>query len=349
MNYRENLERTIHFEKPEWIPMVFHINPACWNYYDKNVLNELIVSHPFLFSEADRQRLKETKLMPIEQAGKPFIDSWGCVWQTTENGFHGTVILHPLENWEALEKLVSPDAKIDSGRGPINWHQVAENFKIAKNNDKFAIGELLHGHTFLTLADLRGYENLVFDMADNNANLWKIIEMIETFNQQIVREYIKAGAELIKYPEDLGMQVGPMISPSYFRKYIKPSYQRIMSLAREADCIVHMHSDGDIRDLINDMIDCGIDIINLQDIVNGIDWIRTKLKGNICIELDIDRQSITKFGTPDEIDKFILEEVKALGSKNGGLMMVYGLYPGIPVENVKSLMNAMTKYAAYYS
>ena len=30
-------------------------------------------------------------------------------------------------------------------------------------------------------------------------------------------------------------------------------------------------------------------------------------------------------------------------------MMIYGLYPGVPLENVKALMGAMEKYAFYYS
>lgn len=30
-------------------------------------------------------------------------------------------------------------------------------------------------------------------------------------------------------------------------------------------------------------------------------------------------------------------------------MMIYGLYPGVPVKNIKALMDAMEKYAGYYS
>ena len=30
-------------------------------------------------------------------------------------------------------------------------------------------------------------------------------------------------------------------------------------------------------------------------------------------------------------------------------MMIYGLYPGVPLENVRALMDAMEKYAAYYA
>jgi hypothetical protein len=41
--------------------------------------------------------------------------------------------------------------------------------------------------------------------------------------------------------------------------------------------------------------------------------------------------------------------VEKLGSAQGGLMMIYGLYPGVPLPNVKALMDAMEKYATFYS
>ncbi|MHC4546291.1 MAG: hypothetical protein ACYSYL_17560, partial [Planctomycetota bacterium] len=73
------------------------------------------------------------------------------------------------------------------------------------------------------------------------------------------------------------------------------------------------------------------------------------LKGRVCIDIDIDRQQITPFGSPGQIEKLIRQEVEKLGSREGGLMMIYGLYPGIPLENVKAIMDAMERYAGYYS
>jgi len=186
-------------------------------------------------------------------------------------------------------------------------------------------------------------------MADDEPNLKKLISMVEKFNMYIVQKYLDLGVDIIYYPEDLGMQNGPMISPAHFRKYIKPSYQRLMTPARNKDSIVHMHSDGYLHDLIDDIIDGGVDVINLQDLVNGIDWIACKFSGKLCVELDIDRQFITYKGTPEQINSLIREEVQKIGSKHGGLMMVYGLYPGVPLENVKALMDVMEKYAFYYS
>ena len=83
-------------------------------------------------------------------------------------------------------------------------------------------------------------------------------------------------------------------------------------------------------------------------LVNGIDWIKRRFAGKICIDLDIDRQSVTRFGTPQQVDDLIREEVSKLGSKSGGLTMIYGLYPGIPLENVTALMDAMEKYMGYF-
>ena len=113
--------------------------------------------------------------------------------------------------------------------------------------------------------------------------------------------------------------------------------------------MIHMHSDGDIRTLVPYLLKSGVQVINLQDLVNGIGWIKQNLKDKVCIDLDIDRQRITPYGTKQDIDNLILEEVKELGSSRGGLMMIYGLYPGIPLENIKALMDAMERYAFYYN
>ncbi|GAI52754.1 unnamed protein product, partial [marine sediment metagenome] len=169
----------------------------------------------------------------------------------------------------------------------------------------------------------------------------RLIDMVETFNMGIVQRYLDLGSEMICYPEDLGMQRGPMLSPEHFRTYIKPIYEHLMAPAHKANCLVHMHSDGNVRDLVDDLIVGGVDALNLQDLVNDIDWIASNLKGRVCIDLDIDRQQITRFGSPQQIDDLIRQEVEKLGSPEGGLMMIYGLYPGVPIENVKALMDAM--------
>ncbi|RKX83683.1 MAG: hypothetical protein DRP70_14425 [Spirochaetes bacterium] len=196
------------------------------------------------------------------------------------------------------------------------------------------------------MIDIHGYENSILDMADEKPEILQLLDMITEFNLGLVNRYIKkVGVEFLGYAEDLGMEIGPMLSPSMFRKYILPAYKQILKPAADAGIITHMHSDGDLKTLHTDLLSLNLHILNLQDLVNGIDWIRDNLKGKICIDLDIDRQKITVNGTPAEIHELIDYEISQLNDPAGGLTMIYGLYPGVPVENITALMDAMEEHA----
>ena len=350
MRNRENTLRAARFETPERIPMVFHINAACWHHYPQEALQDLMAAHPLLFPGfVPKPDGVQPKFGAGSKAGEPYTDPWGCVWETADDGIAGTVTHHPLADWSAFESFAAPSPGAVIGHHPADWSKTAESLRRVKEDGGLPKGSLAHGHTFLLLADLRGYQNLIFDMADEDPRFLRLLRTVEDVNMAAVRRFVELGVEWMEYPEDLGMQVGPMLSPEHFVKYIKPSYQRLMAPAREAGCVIHMHSDGDIRTLVDDLVDGGVDVVNLQDLVNGIDWIKDRLAGRVCIDLDVDRQRITRFGTPREIDALIREEVEKLGSRRGGLMMIHGLYPGTPLANVKALMDAMEKYATYYS
>ena len=264
MTAGENLKRAIRFERPEYIPVEFHINPACWNHYPHDALQELMVEHPLLFPGYEPVKTVEPDFAPVQLKDHPYTDAWGCVWQTLEDGITGSVHQHPLADWAAFDNYIAPDPEVTNGLVPIDWAQEAKRLQAAKSAGNLSMAFLRHGHTFLQLVDIRGYENLMFDMIDEEPRLMQLIEMLEEFNLALIRRYIELGADFIAYPEDLGMQVGPMLSPDHFRKYIKPSYQRLMQPAREKGLILHMHSDGDIKSLVDDIIEGGVEALNLQ-------------------------------------------------------------------------------------
>lgn len=296
MTKRENYLRMVRFERPDYIPMCYAINPSCWDAYPQEQLLDLMEAHPFLFPDFKR-----------------------------------------------------PSVPLDIVYPPIDWEQERRSILNARKQDDLVFRGLRHGHTFLQLCDIRGYENLLFDMMDEAPLLPELIDLVEQFNLGLIKRYCALGVDVMGYAEDLGMQHGPMLSPEQFSRYILPSYRRLIAPARKSGAVIHMHSDGDIRLLLEQILSVGVDIINLQDLVNGIDWIKTHLAGRCCIELDIDRQSVTVNGTPEDIDRLILNEIRTLGTRQGGLCMIYGLYPGTPIENAAAVMDAMEKYAFYFS
>jgi uroporphyrinogen decarboxylase len=351
MTNRENFLRAYTFRRPERIPIIVAVNTGCWKYCEPTQLEHLMLSHPYLFPDFQKGLIdpKNLPLSPLTTAGVPFVDSWGCTWETTIDGIIGTVTKNPLDDWSKLDSFVPPDPQFKTHISDIDWNKVREDCRKTREQGRLIRASLWHGFFFMTLEYLRGFENLLFDMCDSDPRLDKLIAMVESFCAGLVSRTTDCGVEILEYPEDLGTQTSSLISPELFRKYVVPSYRRLMAPAKEAGALVHMHSDGYIMNIVDDILDCGVDIINPQDLVNGIDNIRDHLKGRVAIELDIDRQSVTRFGTPKDIDDHIRECVVKLGDPQGGLSLVYGIYPGIPIENIAAVMDALEKYSLFYS
>ena len=346
---RDTLLRTIRFERPDYIPMTFHINAACWDHYDQDALQQLMAEHPCLFPNFQPAPTPLTVEYDANaRADAPYTDDFGCEWHTTMNGIVGSVLRHPLADMEKYPAYQLPDPEHSNGLGSMDWVAFEAEVARQKAAGEMTYGDLRHGHTFQQMCDIRGYMETLMDLSDGEEDTLDLLERLCQFNLAQIHHFLKADVDMVRIPEDLGMQTGPMISPVLFRQYIKPLYQRMLQPVREAGKLVHMHSDGDIRTLVDDIIDGGVDVINLQDCVNGVDWIGGKFRGKTCVDLDIDRQNITRFGTPRDIDAHIRRCIETVGCKEGGLMLIYGLYPDIPLENAKAVMDAMEKYADFY-
>ena len=204
---KSNLERAYFFEKPDHIPMLFAMCPACWECYPQEWICEQFETHPFLFPHYGRPDLPYTfhGSMNLSKA-KPYTDDFGCTWVTNREGIVGCVVKHPLEDWSNYTDYVFPDPAVSMGLGPINWETKKNELQSIRANGGLAMGELRHGHTFLQLSDLRGYMNLMYDMADDEPLLWDLINKLEAFNTELVRRLIDCGMNMFSFPEDLGMQ-----------------------------------------------------------------------------------------------------------------------------------------------
>ncbi|HOJ31393.1 MAG TPA: uroporphyrinogen decarboxylase family protein [bacterium] len=273
------------------------------------------------------------------RAGKKVRDKWGCLWIYPMDYLDGQVIEHPLDDWSKLQYYVAPDPEEYT-----DWEKAKKDVQDAKSKGILASGGIDHGFFFLLLTYLRGYENAMIDFAEDNKNLHQLIEIIENYWMKVIEKWINIGVDFIGFGDDLGLQHSLPISPNAWRKYIKPSYKKFFSFCRNNGVHAGLHSDGWIVAIMEDLIECGLSLLNPQDLVNGIDNIERILKGRICIDLDIDRQNITYFGTPQDVEQHIFNCVKRLGSKKGGLIFKFGAYPGTPIENVAAVIESFEKY-----
>ena len=80
MNPRENMLRAIRFEGPEWIPVKFNFNAACWYHYDQKEVLDLMEQHPGLFPNFERPETDvKPGVPPWQKENVPYRDAWGSL------------------------------------------------------------------------------------------------------------------------------------------------------------------------------------------------------------------------------------------------------------------------------
>jgi hypothetical protein len=210
---------------------------------------------------------------------------------------------------------------------------------------------LPHGFMYLRLADLRGFQELMMDFAEEPPELQMLIDTVLAYNlrqAKIRLESLEDPGRIVYFGDDLGMQTSLAMSPAKWRKYLKPCYAQIYQPFREAGHYVYMHTDGHITEIIPDLVDCGVNVVNPQVRANGLDNLARVCKGQVCVDLDLDRQ-LFPFCTPQEIDDHVRAAVETLGSPAGGLWLKAEIGFDVPLENVEAICVALEKYRACYS
>ena len=347
--WRDNFLRTIEMRYPKFIPCKVYFSQATWHKYRER-LEDLALRYKRLFPGFKRGSI-DFDNFGVQRKGNVFVDSWGCVWAFAQDGLQGQVIKHPLSDWRNLDKLKVPDP--DEGLpvegGPsISWDVVEEQVRKAREVGGLAIVYMPHGFFFQRLYYLRGYVNLMVDFVRKSPQLYKLIDILLEYNLELVKRILRMNVDIIVFGDDLGNQDRMPISPSTFREFIFPAYKRIFGLIRSHGVHVYLHTDGHVMEVVDQLIEAGVSVLNIQDRVNGIENIRMKCKGKVCIDLDIDRQWLLPFGTPEDIRSHIRRAIIKLGSRRGGLMFTAGVYPDVPLRNIEALCSALEDYMEYH-
>lgn len=290
-----------------------------------------------LFSPNVRVRFRRD---PAWREGQRRTDIFGCEWHYPIEDLSGQVKTHPLANWSALDSYVPPDPD-----DWLAWSQVEKQFAREKAEGIPCAAGVEHGFVFLRLTYLRGFEQFMLDTVERPPELEQLIGIIETYWTAVVQRYIDIGVEIVTFADDLGLQDRLPISPDAWRELIAPTYERLFGLCRRNGVRVFLHTDGYIVPILDDLVRLGVDILNPQDFVNGLDTLAGTVRGRISIDLDIDRQFTTVRGTPEEIDRHIHACIEKLGSSKGGLTLQWGVYPPTPYENIEAVVRAMNRYA----
>lgn len=260
------------------------------------------------------------------------VDEWGCTWLNLQEGSLGQVIEHPLTDISRLSCYKWPKP----GEFDLSSAQeYAEN-----RGDKY----LLLGYIslFERMINLRGFENLLVDIGLEEDHFHEILDNVLNINMQLVERLLELNPDGVFMADDWGTQKALMISPAKWSKLFLPAYIRIIDLVRSAGKHVFFHSDGKVTDILPELASAGVNVFWVEFGVNTLDWLEQNLGGKAAF-LSLQDTQIMEFGTVQDIDTFVREQISALGRFHGGFIA----YPEQkPSQKNKVVMKAFIKYGS---
>jgi uroporphyrinogen decarboxylase len=284
----------------------------------------------------------------------PFMDDWGGGQSEIEPGkwYPG---IHPMPEARTIAEVEAfpwPDMD-DPSRVA---HVRAEARALAAEGSYAVLGcpwllfpfERAHAMQGLD----RFLENMLLEPEFAQALLWKIEGLCKTLMGHFLDE---AGEclDIIKIGDDLGAQESLIISPGTYREMLKPVHADLIAFIKSrTKAKILFHSDGDIFDLVPDLVEIGVDILNpIQSgagRMSDLELLKKTYGKRLSFCGAIDTQRVLPYGSPDEVRAEVRRVMSLLGGGGGYLVSaVHTIMDEVPPENVLAMCDAVREFGAY--
>jgi hypothetical protein len=179
---------------------------------------------------------------------------------------------------------------------------------------------------------LRGYEQLLMDLVGNpdfvTALMTRLLEINIAGTGRFLAEtgpYI----QVFRAADDLATQRGLLMSPRIFRKLLKPFYQKYFDFVKtHTGAKILFHSCGNITDLVDDLIETGVEILNPVQVSAMPDTaaLKSRFAGRVAFWGGVDTQHIMPYGTPAEVEQEVIRRISDLGAGVGLFWLRFTVY-----------------------
>lgn len=279
------------------------------------------------------------------QEADEYVDEWGIGWRSVPydtpygNGRYTEFNqFPPLADDKAIDSYQPPDPNRPELYKESEW--VVQKFK-----DEYWIVGVTVTTIFETAWALRGYEQMLMDLAINPDLAERILEIPYQYHLTAAKKLTQLGVDMIWVGDDIGAQNAMLISPKMWRKFLKP---RMANFIAEVKAInpqvkVAYHSDGVLDPIIPDLIEIGLDVLNpIQPASMDPAKLKKAYGDHLCFWGSIDEQHTLPFGSAADVSAEVKTRLETIG-KNGGLIIgpTHHVQLDTPMENFWAMVNTI--------
>ena len=281
------------------------------------------------------------------------LNEWGVGMQHG-SAAHFYKMLGPLAGRltaENIEALPFPDFDAD-----YRWEGVRERVEDLKSRDYIAMTGIYGGAdsglgggatpAFIDIFEsswyLCGLDEMLMAMHSEPDAAGLLLERMTAFKEELAAKWASAGVDIIVYGDDVGAQRSLMMSRDMWRALLRPRLERVIKAAKNVnpDVVIFYHSDGNIEDIIPDLIEAGVEILNpIQPECMDPVEIAARYGGRVSFWGTIGTQTTFPYGTPEDVRRVCREMAGTVG-KSGGFIIAptHILEPDVPFENVEAFV-----------
>ncbi|RHU26161.1 hypothetical protein DXD68_12420 [Parabacteroides sp. TM07-1AC] len=270
-------------------------------------------------------------------------DEWGVTYR--KNGWPIIAQIDtPVKSREDWEKYNFPP--VDT---PYRL-RIFKDTKGANSGDLAIVLGALGPFTMLSWY-IMDFETLSITMYTDPEMIHEMNEAVLKWTLDVIRLAIAdGGVDCVQISDDWGGTNSLLISPDDFRTFFVPYFRRLVEGIKETGVPVIMHNDGRIWDVLDDLVDCGIDGLHPVERAAGMDLkkVKEKYKGKLTPVGNINNKITMASADPEDVRKEVLECIKEAGADGGYIIATdHSIHDLIPYENVKCLIETVKEYGTY--
>jgi len=248
-----------------------------------------------------------------------------------------------LPDWKNLDEYVE--------KMPTVTQEVFEAAKNASERAKEEDRYFLWGWWSLFFErpwGLRGMAHLLMDYFDHPEKIHKLHDCLCNQYERLIDEACQCmDVHGFWTSDDLGHQTQLMMTPTQFREFLKPYYARIGEKCREYGLHFWLHSCGNNTDVLEDLIEVGVDVFHpVQKHTMDEKRVAQEYGDRLAFLVGFDVQHILQEGTPDDVRAEVRHLVDIFDREEGGMCIAAGngIVAGTPIENIQAFLSESLLY-----
>jgi uroporphyrinogen decarboxylase len=277
---------------------------------------------------------------PRDPAGDPFeigvyVDECGCVFQNRQRGVIGEVreALIRAEDWSDQARMRIPEECLRVDADAVN--------RFCGGTGRFVFANAWP-RIFERLQFLRGSQQLFIDLALRPPGMLRILRKFHEFHCRLLEAWARTDVDGLLFQDDWGSQNSLLINPELWVEVFKPLYRDYIEIAHARGKKIFMHSDGYILDILPHLVELGLDAINCQVALMGVEKL-APFKGRITFWGDVDKQHTLVRGTVADVEREVRRIREHLWHR-GGCIAACEFGPGGRPENVRAVFEAWDRF-----